>query len=173
MSAMQTAVDAIRAKFPDAVLDVIEFRGETTIVVDKSAIIEALTFCRDAEGLAFDFMTDMCGVDYWPREPRFAINYHLHSLALGHVLRLKTYISGDDPVMPTITGIYPAAGWYEREIWDMFGVRFEEHPDLRRILLPRDWTGHPLRKDYPLGYEEVQFSFNFDEVMAKKPQPKE
>jgi NADH-quinone oxidoreductase subunit C len=173
MANMQPVIDAVWARFSVAIQDVVVFRDETTIIVDKNAIVEVAAFCRDADGLAFNFLSDMCGVDYWPEEPRFAINYHLYSMTLGHVLRLKVTISGDDPVVPTITGVYPAAGWQEREIWDMFGVRFEGHPDLRRILLPYDWNGHPLRKDYPLGYEEVQFSFNADEVMANKPHPKE
>jgi len=173
MSDMQAVVSAIRAQFPDAVKDVIEFRGETTVVIDREALVEAATFCRDADGLAFNFLTDICGVDYWPQEPRFAVNYQLYSMMLGHTLRLKIYVPGDDAVAPTITGVYPPAGWLEREVWDLLGVAFEGHPDLRRILLPHDWTGHPLRKDYPLGYEEVQFSFNVDDVMAHKPHPKE
>jgi NADH-quinone oxidoreductase subunit C len=173
MDNMQAVVDALRARFADAILDVIAFRDETTIVVDKRAIVEVATFCRDADGLVFNFLSDMCGVDYWPEEPRFAINYHLYSMTLGHVLRLKVYVPGDSLVVSTLTGVYPAAGWQEREIWDLLGIQFEGHPDPRRILMPHDWTGHPLRKDYPLGYEEVQFSFNVDEVMANKPHPRE
>ena len=76
-------------------------------------------------------------------------------------------------ILPTATGIWPSADWYERELWDMFGIKAEGHPDLRRILMPYDWEGHPLRKDYPLGYEEVQFTFNYDEIDQRKPRPKE
>lgn len=172
MSDLQAIVDAIRTQFPDAVRDVIEFRGETAVVVDRQVIVEVAQFCRDTAGLEFNFLSDVCGVDYWPQEPRFAVCYHLYSVTRNHVLRLKVYTPNDDPVVPTVTGVYPAAGWQEREIWDMFGIKFEGHPDLRRILLPHDWAGHPLRKDYPLGYEEVQFSFNVDEVMSNKPHPK-
>jgi NADH-quinone oxidoreductase subunit C len=82
-------------------------------------------------------------------------------------------VPGDDPVLPTTSGVYRNADWYERELWDMFGIKITDHPDLRRILMPEDWQGHPLRKDYPLGYEEVQFTFNFDEIDKKKPYAKE
>jgi NADH-quinone oxidoreductase subunit C len=82
-------------------------------------------------------------------------------------------VNGQNPIVPTIEGLFPNANWHEREIWDMFGVRFEGHSDIRRILMPYDWEGHPLRKDYPLGYEEVQFTFNFDEIDLRKPYVKE
>ena len=82
-------------------------------------------------------------------------------------------INGSEPVVDSVTGIYPGANWYEREAWDMFGIHFKGHPDLRRLLMPYDWEGHPLRKDYPLGYEEVQFTFNYDEIAKRKPSPKE
>ena len=85
----------------------------------------------------------------------------------------KAPVAGDSPAVPTITGLWPGANWHEREIWDMFGIRFAGHSDLRRILMPQDWVGHPLRKDYPLGYEEVQFSFNYDEIDQRKPYAKE
>jgi NADH-quinone oxidoreductase subunit C len=165
--------DTLKQTFPDAVQDIIEFRGEVTVVVDRSAIVEVATFCRDTEGLEFNLMADLAGVDYWPEEPRYAVNYVLHSLTHNHMIRLKTYAPGDDPTLPTMSGVWPGAGWPEREVWDLFGITFKGHPDPRRILMPFDWTGHPQRKDYPLGYEEVQFSFNYDHVMARKPHPKE
>ena len=165
--------DHLRDAFPDAVQDVIEFRGEVTVVVDKSAIVEVATYCRDTDGLEFNMLSDCAGNDYYPDEPRFGISYILYSLPLNHTLRLKAYVHGDDPTIPTVTGVWSGANWLEREIYDMFGVTFDGHPDLRRILLPFDWTGYPLRKDYPLGYEEVQFSFNYDRVQAKKPQPRD
>ena len=173
MSDLQAIAEAIKERFPDAVQEIITFRGEWTVVVDKAAIVEVVAFCRDAPGLEFNFLSDLCGVDYWPDEPRFVVNYQLYSMVHNHTLRLKVRTPGNDPVVPTITEVYPAAGWQEREVWDMFGVKFEGHPDLRRVLMPYDWTGHPLRKDYPLGYEEVQFSFNVDRVQAQKPHPKE
>ncbi len=163
----------LRGAFPGAVQDVIEFRGEVTVVVDKSAIVEVATYCRDTNGLEFNMLSDCAGNDYYPDEPRFGISYMLYSLPHNQTLRLKAYVHGDDPTIQTVTGIWSGANWLEREIYDMFGVTFEGHPDLRRILLPFDWTGYPLRKDYPLGYEEVQFSFNHDRVQAKKPHPRE
>jgi NADH-quinone oxidoreductase subunit C len=173
MSDVQNAVERIRTQFPDAVQDVIEFRGETTLVVDKGALVDMCTFARDTEGLEFNFLSDLAGVDYWPEEPRFAACYQLYAMQHGTDLRLKVYTPGNDPVLPSVTGVWPTAGWMEREIYDMFGVKFTDHPDLRRILMPFDWTGHPLRKDYPLGYEEVQFSFNVKRIDDQKPYAKE
>ncbi len=173
MGDLKAIANTIQERFPEAVQDIIEFRGEVTVVVDRKAIVEVAAFCRDTDGLVFNFLSDLTAVDYWPDEPRFAICYMLYSMLFNHSLRLKVYVPGDDPVAPTVTGVYPAAGWQEREVWDLFGIRFEGHPDLRRILMPFDWTGHPLRKDYPLGYEEVQFTFNADRIQAQKPQPKE
>ena len=163
----------LKEKFPDAVTDVSTFRGEVTVVVDPKAIVEVARFCRDTEGFEFNLLADLAGVVYYPEEPRFAVNYYLYSLGLGHALRLKAYVPGDAPTLPTMTVVWSGANWMEREVFDMFGVTFEGHPDPRRILMPYDWTGHPQRKDYPLGYEEVQFSFNYDRVQAKKPHPKQ
>jgi NADH-quinone oxidoreductase subunit C len=99
--------------------------------------------------------------------------YQLHSLGKGLSLRLRLRLAGDAPSVPSVVEVYPNANWHERETFDMFGIRFEGHPDLRRLVMPADWQGHPLHKDYPLGYEEVQFSFNFDEIDRKKPYAKE
>ncbi len=169
---MQTAlnpVDLIRGAFPAAIHDVILFRDETTVVVDPAHIVDILTFCRDTEGLEFNLLSDVTAVDYYPAEPRFALCYHLYSMFHNIRLRLKVYLAGDEPHIATITGIWPAANWQEREAFDLMGITFDGHPDLRRILMPRDWVGHPLRKDYPLGYETVQFTFNFDEIQRQKP----
>ena len=88
-------------------------------------------------------------------------------------LEVRVPLDGNEPVLNSVTSIYPNANWFERELWDMFGIHIEGHPDLRRILMPYDWEGHPLRKDYPLGYEEVQFTFNYEEILNRKPRPKE
>lgn len=173
MSDGPAIANVIKQKFPQAVTDVIEFRGDMTLRIERDALVEVLTFCRDAEGLRFNLLSDLCGIDYWPEEPRFGISYVLYSLPLNHTVRLKVYAPDEDAVVPSITGVYPGANYQEREVWDMFGVKFEGHPDLRRILMPFDWNGHPQRKDYPLGYEEVQFSFNADRVQEQKPQPKD
>jgi NADH-quinone oxidoreductase subunit C len=97
----------------------------------------------------------------------------LYSFPLNTNLSLRVPLEGNAPHLATIEGVYPNANWYEREVWDMFGVRFDGHSDLRRILMPADWQGHPLRKDYPLGYEEVQFTFNAEEIDLRKPYAKE
>ncbi len=166
-------VEALRAAFPDAVQDVQEFRGETTVVVAGEQIVEVCRYCRDTKELAYDFLSDVVGVDYYPQEPRFAVCYHLYSMMHNRSLRLKVYLPGEDPVVPSVFPVYPAANWSEREIIDLMGITFTDHPDPRRLLMPENWDGHPLRKDYPLGYETVQFSFNFDEVDKYKPYAQE
>jgi NADH-quinone oxidoreductase subunit C len=115
--------------------------------------VRVLELLKSAPDLAFNFLSDITGVDRFPVEPRFELNYHLVSLLQRTVLRIRVRVHGADPVVPTVTTIWPGANWHEREIFDLFGVRFEGHPDLRRILMPEDWEGHPLRKDYPVeGY---------------------
>jgi len=124
--------------------------------------------------LGFEMLSGITGVDYWPeQEPRFHVIYFLHSMKNKTRLGLRVPVSGMKPVLPTVESVYPNANWYEREVWDMFGVQFEGNSDLRRILMPADWEGHPLRKDYPLGYEEVQFTFNVEEVNQRKPRPQD
>ena len=145
----------LRERLGGAVLDTHDFRGDHTLVVSREAVLDALGFCRDDPALAFDLLTDVTAVDYlrFPgREdgPRFEVVYHLYSTAHNHRLRLKARVEQDDAWMPTACGLWPIADWLEREVWDMFGVRFEGHPDLRRLLLYEEFVGHPLRKDYPM-----------------------
>ncbi|HEY9075809.1 MAG TPA: NADH-quinone oxidoreductase subunit C [Anaerolineaceae bacterium] len=148
-----------------------EFRGEITLYLTPEMIISALTALRDEFG--FEFLVDVTAVDYWlNQEPRFQVVYHLRSIAQGWIICLRVPVTTVPPALPTAEKVYPSANWYEREVWDLFGIRFEGHSDLRRIVLPYDWAGHPLRKDYPLGYEEVQFTFNQEEIMVHKPHPK-
>jgi NADH-quinone oxidoreductase subunit C len=115
----------------------------------------------------------LTAVDYFPQEPRFMVAYRLYSMPNNVYIGLRVPVPGDDRQLPTIESVYPNANWHEREVYDMFGVEFEGHSDMRRILMPHDWEGHPLRKDYPLGYEEVQFTFNFDEIDRNKPYAEE
>ncbi|MCC7445841.1 MAG: NADH-quinone oxidoreductase subunit C [Anaerolineae bacterium] len=166
-------VDMARSSLGDAVQDVIEFRGETTLVVDPAKIVDICLFFRDTEGLEYNFLADVTAVDYYPQEPRFAICYHLYSMIYNRNLRLKAYLPGDEPKIQSVTGVWNAANFQEREAYDLMGIQFEGHPNLRRILMPEDWEGHPQRKDYPLGYEPVQFSFNYDEIARLKPFAKE
>ena len=143
----------LRARFADALVDVAERLGETTIVVRPDAIVEVCRALRDDPALQYNFLSTITAVDWMEREPRYDLVYHLMSLSSGAVLRLKIQVGDDEqaePAVPTVTSVWPAANWYEREVFDLFGIRFTGHPDLRRIEMPDDWVGHPLRKDYPL-----------------------
>jgi NADH-quinone oxidoreductase subunit C len=116
----------------------------------------------------------MTAVDYWPQmSPRFHVIYQLSSLAMNLTVQLRVPVNGDQPKVPTATRIYEVANWRERELLDMFGIEFDGHPDPRRILMPDGTEGYPLRKDFPLGYEEPQFTFNFEEIDLRKPYAKE
>jgi NADH-quinone oxidoreductase subunit C len=149
-----------------------EFRGETNLMISSEELIEICQMLRDEYG--FKFLEVLTAVDYWPeQEPRFHVIYKLYSIEKHMRIGLRVPVPGIDPSLPTLVDLYSNANWREREIWDMFGIRFEGHPDPRRILMPHDWQGHPLRKDYPLGYEEVQFTFNAEEIDRDKPYAKE
>ena len=148
-------LEHLRARFGQGIVETHDFRGEHTAVVDRRALAEILRFCRDDEALRFDVLMDLTAVDYsmFPgREdgPRFEVVYHLYSIAHNHRLRLKTRVDEDDAVVPTVVPLWPIADWFEREVWDMFGVRFEGHPNLKRLLMYEEFVGHPLRKDYPI-----------------------
>jgi NADH-quinone oxidoreductase subunit C len=146
---------ALQCEHPEWVNEVIEALGETTIVVSREHIVAACAFLKTTPGLEFNFLADLCGFDRGPEEePRFEVNYHLFSTTRHHRVRLKVVIGEDDAHLPTVTAVWRTANWHERETYDLFGVVFDGHPDLRRILLPDDWQGHALRKDFPLrGYE--------------------
>ncbi len=144
-----------------------EMRGQVQVYVPAEKIVDACQALKTEFG--FEMLSFVTGTDYWPKEePRFNILYGLYSFQHNVTIMLRVELDGKDPHIPTVEKVYPNANWYEREVWDMFGIRFDGHSDMRRILMPADWEGHPLRKDYPLGYEEVQFSFNVDEVNATK-----
>ena len=148
-------VAALRESHADWISEVIQAFGETTVVVPREHIAAACEFYKTTPGLEFTMLSDLCGVDRGPEEdPRFEVNYHLFSTTKFHRLRLKVLLAEDDARVPTVTTVWRTANWHERETFDMFGVVFEGHPDLRRILLPDDWQGHALRKDFPLrGFE--------------------
>lgn len=146
-------VERLKAEKPGCVVEVRDALGEVTVIVPREKIVEACRFFKETQG--FDMLADLCGVDRGPEEdPRFEVNYHLFSTKHHKRLRLKVLLSEDDPHVETVTTVWKTANWHERETYDMFGIIFDGHPDLRRILLPSDFDGHPLRKDYPLrGYE--------------------
>jgi len=145
----------LQRRFGDAIVETHDHRGDPTAVVAQEDLLAVLAHCRDDVALAFDVLMDLTAVDYlkFPgREdgPRFEVVYHLYSLTHNHRLRLKVRMDEDDPNVPSAVALWPIANWLEREVWDMFGVRFEGHPDLRRLLMYEEFVGHPLRKDYPI-----------------------
>jgi NADH-quinone oxidoreductase subunit C len=147
--------ERLQLDHPQWVSEIVNALGETTVIVPREHIVEACSFLRTTPGLEFNLLSDLCGFDRGPEEePRFEVNYHLFSTTRYHRLRMKVLLNEDDPRVPTVTGVWRTANWHERETFDLFGVIFDGHPDLRRILLPEDWQGHALRKDFPLrGYE--------------------
>jgi NADH-quinone oxidoreductase subunit C len=148
-------ITALRGEHGDWVSEVIEAFGELTLVVPREHIATVSAHLKAAPGFEFDMLSDITGADRGPEEePRFEVNYHLFSTKRYHRLRLKVLLNQEDTHVPTVVPVWRTANWHERETFDMFGVIFDGHPDLRRILLPDDWQGHALRKDFPLrGYE--------------------
>lgn len=147
---VKKAVEKLKEKFPEAIVDVVEFRGETTVVVKKEKIVEVSKFLKEDPELKFDYMVDMAGVDYYREKERFAVVYNIWSIENKARLRLKVFVDEDDPVVPSVTSVWSAANWNEREVFDMFGIKFSGHPDLRRIYMPEDYEYYPLRKDFPV-----------------------
>ena len=150
-----TILADLRERFSAAVVETHDQHGDDTAVVRRESLVAILRHCRDVPALAFDMLTDLTAVDsvkFPGREdgPRFEVVYHLYSLAHNHRLRVKVRVEEDDAVAPTVVPLWPIANWLEREVWDMFGIRFDGHPDLKRLLLYEEFVGHPLRKDYPI-----------------------
>ncbi|MGH9522435.1 MAG: NADH-quinone oxidoreductase subunit C [Terriglobales bacterium] len=137
----------------DAVLGAKFDRNELSIYIARGAIREACAVLRDAPELTYNFFADVTCVDWYPSEPRFEVVYHLLSISRKQRVRLKVQLAADDVRLESVTSVWPAANYFEREVFDLFGIHFEGHPYLRRIMMPEDWQGHPLRKDYPVeGY---------------------
>ena len=162
---MTDIVEKIKVQFPDAVQSLSEFRGETTLTVGADHLVPLCRFLRDDPDTRFNHLTFVTAVDYSAlgRQPRFDAVYELYSLPLRHRLRLKVPLQGDSPTVPSVVEVWPGADWHEREVYDLMGIRFKGHPDLRRIMLPDEWVGHPLRKEYPLGGEPVAFTATLDD----------
>jgi len=129
-------------------------RGQAVIVVERATAASALRTLRDHPDTRFEMLSDLTAVDYLGRTPRFEVVYQLYSLTHDHRLRVKVPVPEDDPVVPSAVPLWKSASWAEREAWDMFGIRFAGHPDLRRILMYPEFSGHPLRKDYPIGWRQ-------------------
>ncbi|HLA11403.1 MAG TPA: NADH-quinone oxidoreductase subunit C [Pyrinomonadaceae bacterium] len=148
-------VTALQREHPQWIGEIAEAFSEVTAMVPREHIVEVCTYLKSSEEGRFDFLADICGADRGPEEePRFEVNYHLFSTTKHHRVRLKVLLNESDVHLPTVTGVWRTANWHERETFDLFGVIFDGHPDLRRILLPEDWQGYALRKDFPLrGYE--------------------
>ncbi len=143
-------VAVLQQQLPGAVLQVSYWVGDWTLIVAAERVVEVGRHLRDTEGAQFDYCSDVTAVDWPAREgPRFDLVYCLYSTSLRHRVRVKARV-GDGEAVPSAAGLWAAANWLEREVWDMFGIRFAGHPNLRRILMPEDWQGHPQRKDYPL-----------------------
>lgn len=146
-------VQALQALAPGALLEAAEFRGQLTLVASAPRLGEVCELLRSQPELRYNFLADLTAVDRYPVEPRFEVVYHLKSLSRNDRVRLKVRLSGDEPRIESVLALWPAANMLEREVYDLFGVRFSGHPNLRRLLMPDDWEGFPLRKDYPVeGY---------------------
>ncbi len=142
-------VRKVRERFPEAVLSIKNFRNETTIIVTAGDIVRTCRHLKEDPDLRYDFLSDLTAVDRLGEHPRFDLVYQLYSLQFKRRIRLKLQVKEGETV-PSVTSVWSTANWHEREVFDMFGIVFEGHPDLRRILMPEGWEGHPLRKDYPV-----------------------
>ncbi|HZK13970.1 MAG TPA: NADH-quinone oxidoreductase subunit C [Desulfobaccales bacterium] len=148
---MNKAVALLEEKFPDEIVEVVEFRGDTTIEVKPERIVDICTALKDGHDTGFKYLSMIAGMDYSPASLRFGVVYTLYSHKHHDRITLKTRLADDQsPAIDSVAKVWSTANWHEREIYDMMGICFKGHPDLRRILMPADWVGHPQRKDYPL-----------------------
>jgi NADH-quinone oxidoreductase subunit C len=147
----------LQGRFPEP----LQARGEVTIFAEADDLIQALSYLREDPELRFDFLSDVVATDWPDQDPRFWVAYHLRSLEHGHRVRVKVGLGDDEPHIPSVSSLFPTADWLEREVYDFFGVIFEGHPDLRRIEMPEDWEGHPLRKTEPLAGVNTRYKGAF------------
>jgi NADH-quinone oxidoreductase subunit C len=168
-----TVQKRVAEHFGDTLLEAHEHRGDLALRLRPEAVSSVAAFLRDDPGLQYVFLASITGVDYLGRQPRFEVVYHLRSFIHRHLIVLKVGVDEEHPHVPSLVPLWPTATFQEREAYDMFGIIFDGHPDLQRILLPEDWDGHAQRKDHPLVYEEVAFTFNHDIVDAQKPYARE
>jgi NADH-quinone oxidoreductase subunit C len=146
----EKVLERLKARFGDVVLEPNEFRSELTIIVPKERIVDICKFLKEESDLSFNLLADLCGIDMYTPMKRFGVIYNLYSFKTKHRIRLKTFVEEDNPKVPSVTSIWGTANWHERETYDMFGIIFEGHPDLRRVYMPEEFEYHPLRKDFPL-----------------------
>ena len=159
----ETLVASLQAAVPEAHLELVPSRDrQTTIYVSRDHLPALALALRDQPALAFDFLAELTAVDYWPKEPRYEVVYVLVSIAHRLRLRIKVRLAADDPHVTTVSDVWPAANWLEREVWDLFGIAFDGHPDPRRLLMPEDWQGFPLRKDHPV---QIRMTPNASEAL--------
>lgn len=155
-------IKKVKEAFRDAILETNVFRGEVTHVIEKGSLLSLCTFLKNDPDLKMNYLVDVIGVDYQPREPRFEVVYHLYSISRRHRIRLKVRLAEGEAVA-SVANVWKGADWPEREAYDMFGIVFEGHPELKRIYLADDWEGFPLRKDYPLrGYKDRYNPYGVD-----------
>jgi NADH-quinone oxidoreductase subunit C len=148
---MSAAVELLNRNFPGEIVEVMEFRSETQITVKSGRIVDICRALRDDPETSFKYLSAIAGMDYLPQSPRFGVVYHLYSHKNKNRVSLKTLLEDDvAPAVDSVVSVWSTANWHEREAYDLLGIRFKGHPDLRRILMPNNWVGHPLRKDYPL-----------------------
>lgn len=161
--------EKIKEKFPDEVLDIKEFRDQISVILKKGRILEICRYLHDEPDLYFDYLVDVCGVDYLgKKDKRFEVVYHLYSIKHRHRIRLKAEVSEDNPTIDSVMRVWVGANWHEREAYDMYGIVFNGHPDLSRILMPEDWEGHPLRKEYPVKGPEKEWQGFLDVLERSK-----
>ncbi|MDW7972901.1 MAG: NADH-quinone oxidoreductase subunit C [Thermodesulfovibrio sp.] len=149
--------EKVKSLFPEDVFEIKEYRKQVSIITKKEKVKEILKYLKEQEG--FNHLQDLCGVDYYPEEPRFEVVYNLYSILRRLSIRVRAKVFEEEPYIDTVTDLWQGADWHERECFDMFGIIFKNHPDLRRILMPEDWNGYPLRKDYPLRGKELWKGF--------------
>lgn len=159
--------ERVTAKFPSEVVGTEEYGGQVSLILRKDGMRGVFEYLRDDPELSMDFLKDLCGVDHHgKRDMRFQVVYHLYSIRHAHSLRVKVNVSEDDCSVDSVVPLWRGADWPERECYDLYGISFAGHPDLRRILMPDEWEGHPLRKDYPLKGPETEWE-GFEEVRKK------
>jgi len=167
--------EKVKEKFPEQVVDVTEFRDQVSVIVKRDRIVPILKYLHDDPLLSLDHLQDLTAVDYLKKKDiRFEVVYNLYSIKYRHQIRIRAQVPDDNPSISSVVPIWAGANWHERECYDMFGITFNGHPDLRRILMPEDWEGNPLRKDYPLKGPDIENDWiGFREVLQRSKELKE